>query len=142
MTTPRVEKPYTAATIEINQDETLELNLTLMQINDDNTQSPYDLTHGGVVSSPNLEFIVRPRFDHTVLIKKLTSPAGGLGGIVIDDAAGGKIGLIVAQSTVAAELPVTIEPAYVWEYFLSEIVAPKVTELLRGWFVVYPGRRA
>lgn len=140
---PLVEAPHTTGTIEINQDETLELNLQLMQINDDNTTSPYDLTHGGVVTSPNLEFIIRPRWDHTVLIKKLTSPAGGLGGVVIDDAALGKIGLYVDQPIVADELPVTETPIpQDWEYFFSEIVAPRVIELLRGRFIVWPGRRA
>lgn len=140
---PLVEKPYTSGTIEINQDETFELNLTLMQINDDNTQSPYDLTHGGVVTAPVLEFIIRPRWDHTTLIKKLTSPAGGGGGVIIDNAALGQVGLYVDQDTVAAELPVTETPQpNDWEYFFSEIVAPKVTELMRGRFIVYPGRRA
>ena len=141
---PFVTAPHTLGTIEINQDETFELNLTLLQVNDDNSRSPYDLSHGGVVTAPWIEFIIRPHFDHTALLKKLTSPAGGIGGVIIDDAVQGRIGLVIDQATVAAELPITTpETSYPhWDYFLSEVIGAHVTELMRGPFVVFPGRRA
>jgi hypothetical protein len=117
--------------IETNANEDFSLALQLMVLNPDGTETPIDLG-----TSPVLEFYIRPRFDHLSLIKKLTVGSG----IVLDDAATGKITLYLPQATVATDLLVPKYPAQQWDYFFNLLGSGTVTELFRGPFVVHAGR--
>jgi hypothetical protein len=131
---PDAGRPYNILDIDICQDETFEFPHQLMLMNPDGSESALDLTSGGVITSINLDFYVRPRFDHTTLIKRLSTDPG-IGGVILDDAATGKIGLYLEQSLVATQLPVGV-----WQHFLVRTVAPRKFELYRGTFRVHPAR--
>jgi hypothetical protein len=130
---PDVGRPYSILNIDICQDETFDFPHQLLVMNPDGTQSPLDLTNGGVITSLRLDFYIRPLFDHLTSIKHLSTE--GAGGIVIDDAANGKIGFYVDQAVVASDIPIGR-----WQHFLVRTVADRKIELYRGTFTVHPAR--
>lgn len=134
MATIEFDGPYTLATIEILADETFDLPQQLLVREPSGRESPLDLTEGGVVPAPTLDLFIRPRLNHTALIKRLSTDVS-IGGIVIDDAVAGKIGFYVEQPVVAAELPVGA-----WEHFLVRTIGARRFELYRGPFIVHPAR--
>lgn len=131
------EQPFTGVVIEILQDETFDLPHQLMVKNPDGTESPMDLTQGGSITSPRLDFYVRPRFDHSELIIQLSTDPE-FGGLIIDDAATGKIGFYCEQDAVASTIPVSDRRG--WDCFLVQSIGARKNELYRGAFIVHPGR--
>lgn len=77
-------------------------------INPDGT--PYDLT------GKTLRLFIRPTYDHSVLIKMLSSEASG--GIVIDDAPNGLASIQVERSEARSEIAGVGIPAGSWQHFL------------------------
>lgn len=131
------QRPYSGVTIEILQDETFDLPHQLMVMNSDGTRSPLDLTQGGAIPSPRLDFYIRPRFDHSELIKHFSTDLA-VGGIILDDPATGKIAFYREQPLVAAEIPVSDRRG--WDCFLVWTLGERKIELYRGPFIVHPGR--
>jgi hypothetical protein len=125
------ELPSSIYKIEANANEDFDLSLELKYLTEDGTETPIDFG-----STPVLEFYIRPRFDHSTIIKKLTVGAG----IMVDDAAAGKLTLYMAQATVATDLLVSKMPAQHWDHFFNWINAGSVLELFRGPLVVHAGR--
>lgn len=123
------ELPSSIFTIETNANEDFSLTLQLNMLNTDGSETPLDLTGYA------LEFYIRPRFNHSVIIKKLTIGAG----IAVNDAAGGIVTLRLAQSVVASDLLVSKAPADHWDYFFNAIAGGGISELFRGPFVVHAG---
>lgn len=90
------------------------------------------------LTSRTLELFIRPRFNHTTLIRKLSS-AGPGAEILIDDAAHGAARIFVPKATVAAAIPLTT--ATPWEQFLRVVDAGgTIEERWRGPLYVLPGR--
>lgn len=128
------ELPSSIFVIETNANEDLDLPLQLSQLAADGTESPLDIT--GMA----FEFVIRPRFDHTVVIKNLKNDDG----VYVTDAVNGMLRIYLPQSLVASQLFVSKAPADHWDYFFnsqttidSEI---RTTELFRGPLVVHAGR--
>lgn len=85
-----------------------------------------------------VELIIRPSFDHTTLIRKLTSD-GGAAEIIIDDAEKGAAHIFIPKATIATDLPVT--DAVPWSQFLRVIdFGGTITEKWRGPMIVKPGK--
>jgi hypothetical protein len=105
------------------------LSLQLNQLGEDG-ETPIDFG-----STPQLEFYIRPRFEHQTIIKKLTVGSG----IALDDPTTGKITLHLDQAAVASDLIVSKWPAQHWDHFFNWIQAGAITELFRGPFVVHAG---
>lgn len=131
------EWPSSIFRIECNANEDFDLPLQLNWLDDDGSERPLDLTIGGAEPAPVLEFYIRPRFDHTTIIKKLTVGAG----IMLQNAVGGQVRLFLPQATVAADLIVSKRPAQHWDYFFNwkHTATPRVLELFRGPLVVHAG---
>ena len=125
-----VQPPYTTAECHIVRDE--DWYDPLPRFLDGET--PTDLA--GVT----IEIFIRPIYDHSVLIKKLSTEDGT---IVIDDAAGGLASINVGRASVIADLPVGV-----WDHFcvqsMSETADPddgiRYLERFRGRLFVHPGR--
>lgn len=96
----------------------------------DEEAKPVDLT------GKTLSLFIRPVYDHSVLIKKLSS--GVEGGIQIDSAPNGYFTIILPQAQVS-QIPIGV-----WDQFLvlSQAEEPREREVWRGQLVVSPGRRA
>lgn len=91
---------------------------------------PIDLT------GLKLELFVRPRFDHSTLIRKLSTVVGEGGEIIIDNATKGAVSIAVTQANVAASLPVGT-----WDYFLRlNNGAADIEEVCRGTLTILGGR--
>lgn len=89
---------------------------------------PLDLT------GKTIELYIRPRFDHSVLIRKLTSAPGGE--IIIDNATKGAAHIFVTAANVAANIPVGV-----WDYFMRVVNGPSdIVEWRRGSLTVHAGR--
>jgi hypothetical protein len=123
------ELPSSIYTIETNANEDFNLKLQLTRLERDGTETPVNLTGGA------LSFYIRPRFDHTALIKLLTIGDG----IIVEDAINGLITLYMPEVDVRTDLLVTKPPANHWDYFLNFILGSGTTELFRGPFVVHAG---
>ncbi|MEF2551982.1 hypothetical protein VQ042_11525 [Aurantimonas sp. A2-1-M11] len=131
MTVVVVQPPYTTATCEIVQDEDWLDPLPRFLEGDE----PSDLT------DVTIEIFIRPVYDHSVLIKKLSTEDGT---IVIDDAAGGLASIYVERETVISDIPIGK-----WDHFCVQS-EPFGTlaggflrrERFRGPLIVHPGRVA
>jgi hypothetical protein len=123
--------------IEANANEDFNLPLQLTRLNIDGSEAPIDLG-----TSPILEFVIRPRFDHSAIIKKLTAGTGSDGaGIVINDGTSGLITLYMPQAVVGTTLLVSKTPAEHWNYFFNwTIPGTAISELFRGPLIVHAGR--
>jgi hypothetical protein len=95
--------------------------------------APLNLT-GKVV-----EIYIRPTYDHSTLIKKLTST--GSAGVIIDDAAQGLCTAFLARATVQADIPVSTK-AKDWDFFVVISDGGTYEEFARGPFYVHAGRTA
>ncbi|WP_370193545.1 MULTISPECIES: hypothetical protein [Aurantimonas] len=130
MATVIVQPPYTTATCEIVQDE--DWYDPLPRFLDGDT--PTDLT------DVTIEIFIRPVYDHSVLIKKLSTADGT---IVVDDAVSGLASINVGRSTVISDIPVGK-----WDHFCVQSIAEtsdpddgiRYQERFRGAMIVYPGR--
>lgn len=97
-----------------------------------------DHTRGRDLTDCVVEMHVRPTFDHTMLIKKLSSATGE---IVIDDAVHGAISIDLPRADVVTDIP--ISPNAGWVHFLRVIdVADDDAEVewFRGPLIVLAGR--
>ena len=124
------ELPSSVYKIETNANEDFDLPLQLNMLDETGAELPIDFG-----ATPVLEFYIRPRFDHSTIIKKLTVGAG----IVVDDAAAGKVTLYLAQAIVATDLIVSKQPAQHWDHFLIWKQGAAVAELFRGPLIVHAG---
>jgi hypothetical protein len=132
-----IDRPYSAVRIEALADETFDLPQQLFVVNPDGTQSPLDLTAGGDITTPVLDFYIRPRFNHSELVRRLSNDPD-IGGLIVDDAANGKISFYLEQSVVETDLTVTDQRG--WDCFLVWTIAPRKIELYRGSIAIYPAR--
>lgn len=91
------------------------------------------------LTGKTIEIYIRPRFDHAVLIRKLTSATGtdpGSGEIVIDNAVKGAAHIFVTAANVAAGIPVGV-----WSYFMRVVSSSSdLKEWRRGTLTVRSGR--
>ena len=129
-----LDRAYTFVQIEASADEDFDLSLTLLEKQEDGSDAPLDLTNGGAIASPILDFYIRPRFDHSTLIRRLSSDLT-YGGVTIDDAATGRISLFVSRANVIAGIPVGR-----WDHFLVWNIGGRYEEIFRGPLLVHPGR--
>ena len=122
-----IQPPYTIVRIDIAHDEDWFDPCPALL---DEEAKPIDLT------GKTLSLFIRPVYDHTVLIKKLSS--GAEGGIQIDSAPNGYFTITLPQAQVA-QIPIGV-----WDQFLvlSQTAEPKEREVWRGQLVVSTGRRA
>jgi len=134
MATIAFDRAYNLVTIEILADETFDLPHQLLMLTAAGREAALDLTEGGAIASPRLDFYIRPRLNHSAIIKHLSN-VPEIGGIVIDDPQTGKIGFYVEQPVVAEQLPVGE-----WEHFLFRTLGDRKIELYRGRFIVHPAR--
>ncbi|MBN8994341.1 MAG: hypothetical protein J0H94_03880 [Rhizobiales bacterium] len=127
-----VDPPFTQVTLEIVADADWTDSLPPLLLDG----APLDL------ADRILELYIRPTYDHTVLLKKLTSL--GSAGIVVDDAAGGLASIYVERPVIVSDLPVGR-----WMQFLvlrepvddpDDIDSFSFREIWRGALVVHPGR--
>lgn len=122
-----IQPPYTIVKIDVERDA--DWYDPVPQLLDEEGE-PVDLT------GKTLSLFVRPVYDHSVLIKKLSN--GAEGGVQIENAALGYFTIFLPQAQVN-ELPIGV-----WDQFLvlSQSEAPQEREVWRGQMIVHPGRRA
>lgn len=127
-----VQPPFTVAECHIVHDE--DWYDPLPQFLDGDDTQPTNL------DGKRIEIYIRPVYDHTLLIAKLSTDDGT---IVIDDAQRGMASVNVGRAQVADLLPVGT-----WQHFCVES-EPEGTdpadgrrylERFRGPFIVHPGR--
>jgi hypothetical protein len=127
------ELPSSIFRIECNANEDFDLRLKLTRLQADGSEVAVDITGWA------LTLVIRPRFDHATVIKRLDVVTTG-NGIIVEDAAAGMIRIYLAQPVVASDLLVSKSPADHWDYFLNGTVTGTITELFRGPLVVHAGR--
>ena len=132
ITFPRsaLDKAFTYVKLEILVDEDLSEGFVINE-----GARPLDLT------GKRLELWCRPTFDHSTLIKKLTSDPSAGKTIYFDDPLKGAVSMVMPQIKVAA----AFVPG-VWKHFLrlsdDYSAQSPVREIWRGDLIVHPGRVA
>lgn len=132
MTVIKTAPPYTIANCSIVRDA--DWDDQMPRFLDGDETEPTDLT------GKTIEIYIRPVFDHSVLIKKLSTEAGT---IIVDDPADGLASIFVDRAEVIADLPVGV-----WDWFCVESEATEADpadgfrsiERFRGRLTVHPGR--
>lgn len=129
MTTIRTEEPHYCS-IEINHEE--DWYDAIPQMVHPVTGTPFDL------ADVTLELYIRPVYDHSVLVKKLTSASSA--GILIESAAEGLASIYLPKDMVD-NLPIGE-----WDQFLRmlftnpPLVGTLVKTIWRGPILIKPGR--
>lgn len=86
------------------------------------------------LTGKTIELYIRPRFDHSVQIRKLTSAPGGE--IIVDNATKGAAHIFVTAANVASGIPIGV-----WDYFMRVVnTSADIKEWRRGTLTVRPGR--
>lgn len=125
-----VQPPYTQATIEIVHDADWDDPMPAILENG----APLNLT------GKQLDLWIRPVYDHSVLLRRLSSAASLGGEIRFDNAAAGLASIYVPRVTVRTELPIGE-----WDHFLvlQEVSGDTFyREVFRGRLKVWPGKTA
>jgi hypothetical protein len=131
MTQAQFDRPYSWCDITIKKDEDWRESVVLQRLNEDGAPVDFDFTN--VVS---LDLYIRPKYDHSVLIRRVSSILGISGEVVFSGLLPGHIAFVVSRASVIANIPVGI-----WSHFLVVSYSDNTTEeLWRGNFTVLPGR--
>jgi hypothetical protein len=132
-------------------------NPCLVEVNPPWTGWDWHITHAEDLNDPLPQFLaadggplnltgkvvdvyIRPTYDHSTLIKKLTSTASA--GVIIDNAAQGLCTAFLARATVQADIPVSSGKPGHWDFFVSITDTGTYEEFARGPFYVHAGRTA
>lgn len=125
------EKPFSTCTMEIKRDEDWRNTVVLRRRMADGSVTDLDFAN-----IARLDLFIRPEFDHTVLIRQLSSLLSLGNEIQFSSAVPGEVKFIVPRATVIASIPTGK-----WRHFLVATYNDATTEeFWRGPFIVHPGK--
>ncbi|MGB3486685.1 MAG: hypothetical protein WBA37_11825 [Xanthobacteraceae bacterium] len=125
------DRAYNYCEIQIVRDADWIDSVVLQQLNADGTKG--DLDFSGI---SRFDLYIRPVYDHTQLIKLLSSDPSISGEILFSPIVPGRITFYVTRNVIIANLPIGK-----WNHFLVAAYADGTTrEFWRGDLLVHPGR--
>jgi hypothetical protein len=123
--------PYSICTIEINRDEDWSDTVVLQRLNADGSITNFDFSQ--II---RLELFIRPVFDHSILIRKLSSDLSSGGELQYSTSVPGTFQIVVSRANVIAGIPTGT-----WNQFLiATYGSGSITEFWRGPLIVHPGK--
>jgi hypothetical protein len=129
--TAQFDRAYSYCEITIKRDEDWRDTVILKKLTAENAVVDFDFSN---VS--RFDLYIRPTFDHSVLIKRLSSDISISGEIQFSPAVPGQVAIVMARSAVIAGIPIGR-----WDQFLVATNADGTTdEIWRGPLVVLPGK--
>jgi hypothetical protein len=125
------DKPFSKCTIEIKRDEDWRDAVVLRRLMADGTQTDFDFS-----DVDRFDLYIRPVFDHSVLIHKLSSALADGNEISFSPSVPGELKFEKSRLTVITDIP-TGE----WDQFLvATYVDGSTDEFWRGPLLVHPGK--